>query len=101
MSVRPKRVPRLWCARLGLLPFDVVLPSETASGAWGDMRLPESAPLSKDVPVAPFRPGEEPGHGPVSRVDRLAFGESVGLRDDCGREQARGQHECRETRERE
>lgn len=63
MSVRPKRVPRLWCARLGLLPFDVVLPSEMASGARRDMRWPVSAPLSNDIPVAPLRPEEEPAHG--------------------------------------
>lgn len=28
MNVRPKRLPRLWCARLGLLPFDVALPGD-------------------------------------------------------------------------
>ncbi len=59
MSVRFKRVPRLWCARLGLLPFDVVLPSEMASSAHPDTPSPVFEPLANDIPMHPCRPGEE------------------------------------------
>ena len=33
MNARPKRLPRLWCARMGLLPFDVVLPEGETGGS--------------------------------------------------------------------
>ena len=40
MNARPKRLPRLWCARMGLLPFDVVLPTTSTAdrGACGQAR---------------------------------------------------------------
>lgn len=38
MSPRPKRLPRLWCARLGLLPWDTrraMIPVREADGPAG------------------------------------------------------------------
>ena len=60
MNARAKRVPRLWCARLGLLPFDVVLPGHAASDdATNRQRLAAAsatAPQPVVAPHSPFRP---------------------------------------------
>lgn len=59
MNVRPKRVPRLWCARLGLLPFDVVLPSERrASEVAGARRLAASGLPPGAIAGAEIQAGE-------------------------------------------
>ncbi len=55
MNTRPKRVPRLWCARLGLLPFDVVFPASAASAS--AMRSPPVIAASPVVPLGPEQPG--------------------------------------------
>ena len=34
MNLRPKRVPRLWCALQGLLPLDACLAAQRAELAW-------------------------------------------------------------------
>lgn len=69
MSVRPKRVPRLWCARLGLLPFDVVLPSEMASRAPArDQQLPAAPSLPSHDPASRSRPGEQFERGTGARA---------------------------------
>lgn len=64
MNVRPKRLPRLWCARLGLLPFDVVLPSgATLPGApcrrrWADAECSQRLETFRSPP----RPDAERRH---------------------------------------
>lgn len=60
MNVRPKRLPRLWCAMLGLLPFDVVLPGSVPPATEKDRR-PSPAPSStpEKTSAAWFRPGTE------------------------------------------
>jgi hypothetical protein len=41
MNVRPKRVPRLWCALQGLLPLEQCLAAQRAELAWPAERTPE------------------------------------------------------------
>jgi hypothetical protein len=44
MNLRPKRVPRLWCAMQGLLPLDSCLAAERAELAWPSDSLARESP---------------------------------------------------------
>ena len=44
MNVRPKRVPRLWCALQGLLPLDPCLGAQRAELVWPPDASPATQP---------------------------------------------------------
>ena len=66
MNVRPKRIPRLWCALQGLLPLDAPLadrgtekapPSEPASpGSWSGLERKRMGNPDGDRPTEPPTP---------------------------------------------
>ena len=55
--MKPKRLPRLWCAMQGLLPFSVGLPAQRAELAWppGQPASPPS-PAPRRIRVAAAKP---------------------------------------------
>lgn len=70
MNARPKRLPRLWCARMGLLPFDGVLPGSAASV--GALRWPPvtaSSPGGTSVPISPAEPSPNSHLPPFNRSE--------------------------------
>jgi hypothetical protein len=71
MNARPKRLPRLWCARMGLLPFDGLLPVSAASA--GAVHRPPVIASSPGVTLAPLSPVEFP---PDSHLSPLNCSES-------------------------
>jgi hypothetical protein len=66
MNIRPKRIPRLWCARQGLLPLDAPLadrgtekasPPEPASPrSWPDLERERVGNPCGDRPTEPPTP---------------------------------------------
>jgi hypothetical protein len=56
--MKPKNLPRLWCALQGLLPFEACVAAQRAELAWPD--VPANAP-----PLA----AEKPRHGKRARRD--------------------------------
>jgi hypothetical protein len=47
MNVRPKRLPRLWCALQGLLPFDARLAAQRGELVW-----PQNPPVDQKAKPA-------------------------------------------------
>jgi hypothetical protein len=84
MNARAKRVPRLWCARLGLLPFEVVLPHHAPAD-----RRPRNQVRASFPTVSPGTDQRERGaaHVPPDRMLPDSGGARSGghLFPACGR----------------
>ena len=60
MNARTKRVPRLWCARLGLLPFNAVLPHPASADRGPRPQVRASSPT--------FSPGTDQRENGAAQV---------------------------------
>ncbi len=49
--MKPKRVPRLWCALQGLLPLDACLAAQRGELAWPAELVPSSQRLARVAPA--------------------------------------------------